>query len=75
MPAMERYVTRLNELMQQAAFDPNIARGLGEDPNFSRQLFAAQLHRELVRLKLAFWCSAIVILAGVVGLDLLFRLH
>jgi hypothetical protein len=66
-------------LLQEAGFDANLllgfAEALAEDQNFSRQLFAAQtakLHREFAGLRLAFWWSAGVILAGVVRLELLF---
>jgi hypothetical protein len=42
---MHRYVTRLNELLQEAGFDPNIVRGLAEalaeDQAFTRQILAA----------------------------------
>jgi hypothetical protein len=74
-------MTKLNLLLQEAGFETNMARGfaeaLAEDQNFSRQPFAAQtakLTRELARLRLAFWWSAAVILAGVVGLEVWFRL-
>lgn len=53
------------------------ADALAEDQDFGRQPFAAQtakLTRDLARLRLAFWWSATVILAGVVGLEVWFRL-
>jgi hypothetical protein len=43
---VHRDVTRLDELLQDAGFEPNIASGfaeaLAEDQNFSQQLSAAQ---------------------------------
>jgi len=46
---VHRDVTRLDELLQDAGFEPNIASGfaeaLAEDQNFSRQLSAAQKRR------------------------------
>jgi hypothetical protein len=58
-------------------FPALFAEALAEDQAFTRQIFAAhmaKLSRELRALCLAWWWSAGIILAGVAGLEVLFRL-
>jgi hypothetical protein len=78
----QRYTSRVSLILQQGGFEANTSRlfaeALAENQAFTRQIFAAhmaKLSRELRALCLAWWWSAGIILAGVAGLEVLFRLH